>query len=146
MVLDKAEAVHTAKIVDYLIFAATKRETRDFIPTVVEDTWVRELCESVMFYTAVETSKLIDHLQTLCGGLHALDVLALQNEMQHYHLDMEDILEYVNALEDVHKQSNRAVNPITADTILLVATNDMLSTERFPQSDEKWEELSKDKK
>ena len=31
----KAEAVHTSKIVDYLLFAAAESETRDFILAVV---------------------------------------------------------------------------------------------------------------
>ena len=146
MVLDKAEAVHTAKIVDYLIFAATKRETCDFIPTVVEDTWVYELWESVMLYTAVATSKLIDHLQTLCGGLHALDVLALQNEIQHYHMYMECIPECINTLEYTQKQSKRAANPIMADTLILIASNTILFSERYPRSEEICEDLTKSKK
>ena len=73
----KDEAVHTAKIADYLLFAAAKRETCDFILVVVEDTWVCKLCESVTFYTSVVSSELLYHLQTLCGGLHALNFLAL---------------------------------------------------------------------
>ena len=35
VVLSKAEAVHTAKITDYLLFAAAKRKTRDFILEVI---------------------------------------------------------------------------------------------------------------
>ena len=124
----KTEAVHTAKIMDYLLFAAAERETCDFILTVVEDTWVCELQETATFYTAMAPHELLDHLQTLCGGLHALDMLALKNEMQNYHLDMKGIPEYVNALEDAHKQSKRAGKPIKADKFLLIVTNAMLST------------------
>ena len=79
LVRAKAEAVHTAKIVDYQLFAAAKRETRDFIPAVIKDTWVCELCDPVTLYTAVSLSGLLSHLQVLCGGLHSLDVLALKN-------------------------------------------------------------------
>ena len=89
----KAEAIHESKIADYQLFAVAERETRDFIPAVVEDTWFRELCEPVMLYIAVSPSEPMAHLQYLSGGIHALDVLALQNEMQHYHQDMEGILE-----------------------------------------------------
>ena len=45
-------------------------------------------------------SELLDYLKTLCVGLHTINVLAMQNEMQHYHMDMKGIPEYVNALED----------------------------------------------
>ena len=50
--------------------------------------WVRKLREPVTFYTAVAPFELLDHLQPLCGGLHALDVLAPQNTIQYYHLGM----------------------------------------------------------
>ena len=57
---------------------------------------------------------------------------------------MEGIPEYINALEDAQKQSKRAGNPITVDTLLLVLSNAMLSSERFPWADESWDDLSKD--
>ena len=41
----------------------------------------------------------------MCVGLHATDVLNLQNEMQTYHEDMEGIPKYINKLEDAQKQS-----------------------------------------
>ena len=127
LVRAKAEAVHTAKIVDCLLFAVAECETRDFILMVVEDTWLRKLCDPVTLYTTVVPYELLDHLQTLCGGLHSLDLLALQNEIQHYSLEMEAIPEYVNALKDAQKQSKRSGNPITADTLLPIATNSMMS-------------------
>ena len=57
---------------------------------------------------------------------------------------MEGISKYVNALEDYQKQSMRPEKTITADTLLLIATNSMLLTEHFPWSEENWEDLSKD--
>ena len=82
VVWSKAEAVHTAKIVDYLIFDASERETHEFILAVIEDTWIPELCEPITFYTAMTPSEILDHLETLCRGLNDLDVLSLQNEIQ----------------------------------------------------------------
>ena len=66
--------------------------------------------------------------------------------MQHYHQEMGGIPEYVNALEDAQKRFKRAGNPIMEDTLLLIATNAMLSTERFPRADEIWEDLTKNGK
>ena len=102
--------------------------------------------EPVTLYTAVSPFELLSHLQALYGCIHALDVLSLQNNMQHYHLDMEGILEYVNALDYAQKRSKRVGNPITEDTLLLIATNDILSTDSFPREDERWEKLPKNKK
>ena len=132
----KAEAVHTAKITDYQVFSAAERETRYFILAVIEDTWVRKFREPVTLYTAVSPSGLLARLQVFCGGLHALDVLALKNEMQNYNQNMEGIPDYVNALKYAQKRSKRAGKPTTEDTLLLIATNAMLLMESLPQSDE----------
>ena len=59
---------------------------------------------------------------------------------------MEVIPEYVNTLEDAQKQSKRAGNPIMADNLLIITTNDILSTENFPPAEKIWEDLSKEKK
>ena len=48
----KAEAIRTAKIVDYQLFAAANRETGDFILAVMDDTWVHKLRDPITFYTA----------------------------------------------------------------------------------------------
>ena len=75
----RREAAHTAKKEYYRLFAAAERESRKFILTVVEDTWVRELREPDLFYTAVKPQYLLKHLQSMCVVLHATDVLNLQN-------------------------------------------------------------------
>ena len=59
---------------------------------------------------------------------------------------MEGIPKDVNALEDAQKRSKRAGNPITEDTLLLIATNAMLSMERFYRADEIWYDLPKKEK
>ena len=99
------EAAHTAKKEYYQLFAAADHETSKFILAVVEDTWVRELRQLELLYTDVKPRDLLNHLQTMCVGLHAKDVLNLQNEIQTYHEDMEGIPEYINKLEDAQKQS-----------------------------------------
>ena len=141
----RSEAAHLAKKEDYRLFSAANRESTKFIIAVVEYMWVRELRDPDIFYTAVRPRALLAHLQELRVGLHATDVLTLQNEMQTYHEDMEVIPTYVNKLEDAQKQSNRAGNPITDTTLLLFASNAMLRTDRFPRSNEIWEDLPSDK-
>ena len=50
----RREAAHTAKKEDCRLFAAAKLESRNFILAFVEDTWVRELRDPDLFYTAVK--------------------------------------------------------------------------------------------
>ena len=78
-VQSRREAAHTSKKEYYRLFAAAKSESAKFILAVVEDTWVRELRDPDLFYTAVKPRSLLAHLQTLCVGLHATDVLNIQN-------------------------------------------------------------------
>ena len=84
----RRKAAQTDKEEDYRLFAAAERKSSKFILAVVEDTWVRELCDPDLFYTAVKPRALLAHLQTLCVGPHATDVLNLQNKMHTYHEDM----------------------------------------------------------
>ena len=53
---------------------------------------------------------------------------------------------HINTLKDEQKQSNRAGNPITAETLLLISSNAMLVLERFPRADESLEDLTKNEK
>ena len=138
----RREAAHTSKKEDYELFAASNRETSKFILSVVEDTWVPELQDPDLFYTSVKPRTLLNHLQAMCVGLHATDGLNPQNEMHTYHEEMEGIPKYINRLEDSHKQSNRAGNPITDPTLLLFAANVMLRTNRPPRANEIWEEFT----
>ena len=57
---------------------------------------------------------------------------------------MNGIPDYINALEDAQKQSKRSGNPTTADTLLLIATNAMLSSDFFPRARKIWEDLNKE--
>ena len=125
----RREASHTANKEDYRLFAATKSESSKFILAVVEDTWVPELRDPNLFYTAVKPRALLAHIQAMCVGLYDTDVINLQNKMQTYHEYMEGIPTYINNLEDAQKQSNQAGNPIT------------LRTDRFPRANEIWEDL-----
>ena len=54
---------------------------------------------------------------------------------------MEVIPDYIKKLEDAQKQSNRAGNPITDPTPLLLVDNTMFRTDCLPRANEKWEDL-----
>ena len=82
------EAAHKAKRADRGTYETARRETAQFILTVVKDTWVRGLLDTDTFHTDVAPKAILSHPQSGCTGRHALDLLALHNEMQCYHLEV----------------------------------------------------------
>ena len=142
-VVQKKDIMWKARVNDYKLFAKAKLESCALILHAVDETWVLELKDKKTLFTQVTPRQLLDHLQSICGGLHAIDVLALQNKMQEYHKDSEGILEYINALEAAQNKSKRGTgnNLITDKTLLLIATNMMLKTIAHPQTTDKWEDL-----
>ena len=87
----QSEAAHKAKRADRATFETAQQETTQFALDVVADTWVREIRDSESLYTEVAPKDLFSHLQAGCTGRHALDLLALHNKMQNYHLEVEGI-------------------------------------------------------
>ena len=79
------EAIHKAKRQDFKFFAEAERGVRHFIIAVVSDTYIRDLRPAKYFYTKFKPRDILAHLQSMCGGLHALDVLALQEKMHNAH-------------------------------------------------------------
>ena len=91
------------------------------------DTWVRELRDPNTIYTEIDPCDLFSHLQAGCTGRHALELLALHNDMQRYHLEVEGIPEYINMLEDAQRQAGRAGRTMSDETLLLFASTEMLT-------------------
>ena len=89
---------------DYKLCAKAELKAHALILHLVNKTWVLELKDKETLFMQVTPRQLLDHLQSICGGLHAIDVLKLQNEIQEYHTDREVILEYINALEAAQKK------------------------------------------
>ena len=132
-----------ARVNDTKLYAKAKLEACELILHAVDETWVLELKKEETLFTQVTPIQLLDHLQSICGGLHAINVLALQNEMQDYHTDSKGILKYINVIEAAKNKSKQGTgnNPITDATLLLIATNTMLKTGAHPRTMEKWEDL-----
>ena len=97
------EAAHKAKRADRDTFETARQETTQYVLAVVADTWVRELRDMYSLYTEVDPEDLFTHLQAGCTGRHALELLALHNEMQRYNFEVKGIPEYINMLEDAHR-------------------------------------------
>ena len=59
------------------------------------------------------------------------------------HLKVESIPKYIEAMEKAQDQSERADNKISDTMMVNIATKAMLSTERYPKTNNDWEDLSK---
>ena len=99
----RTETAHKAKRADRATYKTAQRETAQFVFAVVADTWVQELWDTETFNTEIPPKDLFSHLQAGFTGRHALDLLALQNEIQRYHLEVEGIPKYINMLEDAQR-------------------------------------------
>ena len=75
----RLEAAHKARRADCATYDTARRETIQFVLSVVADTWVREVRDPETIYTEVDPRDLLAHLQAGCTGRHSLDLLALHN-------------------------------------------------------------------
>ena len=73
------------------LIVACLQGAHQFIINVVADTYLRDLKSVQFYYTRVTPMELLGHLQYMCGGLHALDLLTLQSKMQNAHKEYEGI-------------------------------------------------------
>ena len=64
----KAESKHQAKLNNWRIFDCARQELRAFIIASVEDTWIRELRDSVKGYSQIKPKDMLTHLWALCGA------------------------------------------------------------------------------
>ena len=111
------------------------------------DVWISPLSKgSPTFYAKRKTKELLDQLQVVCTRPHAIDFLALQDEMRTMHVITDTIPQYIEALEKAHLQAARAEMPIPDNYLMMVATKAMLSSERFPRANKDWKDLKKDSK
>ena len=136
----KKEITWKVKRADYDVYDTAIRCTSNFIIAVVEDTLICELRDPISRYNDAAPWAIMLHLTTTGVGIHALDMLTLQNAMQQYHTEYESIPTYINTLEDAQKQSGRSRDKIPDAQLLLISTTAMLSTQRFPSENDKWED------
>jgi len=139
----KAEAVWKAKIQDWDLYDTAEEESSRFITDSVEDVWLTELKKKITVYAEVKAITMIDHLRKTCLGTHEIDILALQDQMREMHLKLDTVPEYIENMEKAQEQSDRAENKISNAMMVNIATKAMLSTERFPKTNDDWEDLPK---
>ena len=86
-----AKAIHRARITDWDAFEAVEREAQIFIIDTFDEDWYYKLCKPVTFFTRVTTRQMLEHLQGICVGNYAIDILDLQDKIQVMHTDHDSI-------------------------------------------------------
>jgi hypothetical protein len=81
------------------------------------------------------------HLNANSGGLHAIDMIALQTGMQAYYEQSDGIPQYIALLEDAQKKAKRAHMPIVDAELVMMASTAVLSVQHFPRKVDDWEGL-----
>ena len=138
-----AIAVHKAKIQDWDLCDTADEESCRFIIDTVDDVWIAELKKKVTKYVEVKAIDMIRHLRKTALGTHEVDILELQDQMRELHLKVESIPEYIEATKKAQEQSERADNKISDTMMVNIATKAMLSIERYPKTNDDWEDLDK---
>ena len=86
---------------------------------------------------------MLEHLQGICVGNHAITILDLQDKMRVMHIEHGSIAQYIRAPEEVQQQATRAGMTITDETLFMITTKVMLATQQFPTTNKKLEELGR---
>ena len=86
---------------------------------------------------------MLEHLQGICVGNHAIGILDLQDKMWVMHTEHDLIDQYNRALEEAQKQAAGARMSITDATLVMISTKTMIATHQFPTTNEKWDDLGR---
>ena len=87
VIFAKAKAIHCARIADWDTFKAVEREAWSFIIDAFDEAWYSKLCEAFTFYARVMTRQMLEYLQCICVGNHAIEILDLQDKMRVMHTE-----------------------------------------------------------
>ena len=86
----------------------TKSKAYCFIVRVVANVWISPLSKgSPNFYAKRKTKELLDQLQVVRTRHHAINLLALQDEMWTMHVTTDTIPQYIPVLEKAQLQAAR---------------------------------------
>ena len=76
-VVRKKDMTWKVRVNDYKLYANTKLEARALILDVVNETWVLDMKDEETLFMQVTPRQLMAHLQSICGGLHTINVPVL---------------------------------------------------------------------
>ncbi len=137
-----SETAWATLLQDYKACKATEHGVKVFIKAVVNNTWIRNLCDPETFYSNVTALDIFNHLCKGSGILRTLDMVSLTIKMsKYYEGTTPDIPEYIFLLDDAQCKAARAHLPVTNQTLNVMASTALLAADTFPCTTELWEEL-----
>ena len=104
----RAEGKHEARRNDHQLYETADNACRNFIMTVVDKTWYKELEDPDTLYTNATALKLLDHITELCLILHTVNAVDIPQVMKTLFSDAEGIPQFINAIEEAQRKSKRA--------------------------------------
>ena len=118
MIVKRAELAHEAQKPDRALYDAADTGCVNFIISVVDETWYKEVEDADTFYTNVTAQQLLKHLEDHCTGLHEIDSTGIPSVMQTFWTESEGVPQYINRMEAAQKKSVRTpcVRGITPTT------------------------------
>jgi hypothetical protein len=134
-----AELAHKACLGNYASYKAAKHGTAKFLHDTMEEVWYNDLKDADMFYTKVMALDIITFLNTNSKGLHTVDMISFQTNMQDYYVQMDGIPQYINMLENAQKKAKRAGMPIANVKLIMMALVAVLVAQHFPCEVDDWE-------
>ena len=84
MIAKRAELAHEAKRSDRALYNAADTGCVNFIMSVVDKIWYKELEDADTFYMNVTAQQLLKHLKDHCTGLYAIDAVDIPSVMQKF--------------------------------------------------------------
>jgi hypothetical protein len=141
VVKNRMEAAHRTLIDDYNAYVAAEKGICNFIQTVVEEVWYKDLRHALTFYNNVTAYALLGHLTSNSGGLHNNELVSLPTEMLSYYEESEGIPEFLLKLAKAREKLARGGLPMSDEVLLATASSQVFKSMHFPDATREWERL-----
>ena len=141
-IVKRAELAHEAKLSNRAVYDAADTGCVNFIISVVDETWYKELEYTDTFYTNVTAQQFLEHLEEHCTGLHVIDSVDIPSVNQTFWEKAEGVTQYINRTEAAQKKSVGTPLPVTGAVIQEIAFTDILASGECPDNMREWQKLA----
>jgi hypothetical protein len=113
---------------------------------MVEEVYINKLKDGTTFFHKVFACELLEHLEKISTGLHALDTIALRLNMLLLYKNTASMPDFILANEEVQKKVKQAEPPILDIKQAMYAATSALQSGDYKKEMDKWEECNASKK
>jgi len=137
-IVRKEEAIHKVKLADEGRRLAAETGLSQFIFTVVDETWYKDLRDPDEFYTNVTAMDLLGHFESHSTELTKTEAVKIPMQMMALYKECEGIPQYIQALEKAQRRSVRGNLPVADNVLAATAINALLSTGDYKDDTTSW--------